>query len=191
MRGRDVVALGSGIRRRRWNPALRPHRTNEQQINGDRRLTRVSSDVPMISNSSRFGAAFDMLMTLPRLWGGKTSCDRCRGYGLERLPPEWLREGGISLARRVRPGSGKEDKSIQLTLPYDQIRSTEVGCCSKHLQLKLGSFKVIEPAASHPTLEFETLDTGMEPLEEIRRGRVRDCEVVEDEGVEVWENTVE
>jgi len=31
----------------------------------------------------------------------------------------------------------------------------------------------------------------MEPPEEVRRGRVRGSEVVEDEGVEVWENTVE
>jgi len=31
----------------------------------------------------------------------------------------------------------------------------------------------------------------MEPPEEVCRGRIRDCEVVEDEGVEVWENTAE
>jgi hypothetical protein len=39
-------------------------------------------------------------------------------------------------------------------------------------------------------IEFETLDTGMGPPEGVRRGRIRDSKLVEDESVEI-DNTVE
>ena len=39
--------------------------------------------------------------------------------------------------------------------------------------------------------EFKTLDTRMGPPEFIRRGRVGGSELVKDESVEIWDNTVE
>jgi len=76
--------------------------------------------------------------------------------------------------------------------PYNQIRSIEAVITCRYLLIREHSdFKVIKPATGHLRPEFETLDTGMAPPEEVRRGRVRDSELVEDEGVEVWKNTVE
>ena len=40
-------------------------------------------------------------------------------------------------------------------------------------------------------MEFETFDTWMELPEVVRGSWIRDSELVEDEGVEVWDNTIE
>ena len=38
--------------------------------------------------------------------------------------------------------------------------------------------------------EFKTLDTGMGLPEDVRRVRIRDSELLKDESIEIWENTV-
>ena len=42
-----------------------------------------------------------------------------------------------------------------------------------------------------PLTEFKTLDTGMGLPEGVRRVRIRDSEIVKDESIEIWDNTVE